>query len=122
LTKKANVPEAGVRAAGPSTAKVAALAKKEETEAKAKQAAEHKFIAGEKVLCMKSDGRFFEAKITRVNAFDMFVVEFAHPVETATVALKKLRIFDAADATKAVVKPKNPAGRGARGARRQDSA
>jgi ATPase subunit of ABC transporter with duplicated ATPase domains len=122
--KKANVPEAGVRIAGPSAAKVAALVKKEEAEAKAKAAAEHKFAAGEKILCMKADGRFYEAKITRVNAFDMFAVQFANPVEDAVVALKKIRIFDAADATvaKTVVKPKNPAGRGGRGARRQDSA
>jgi len=120
--KKANVPEAGVRIAGPSVAKVAALAKKEEQEAKAKLAAEHKFTAGEKILCMKADGRFYEAKITRVNAFDMFAVQFAHPVEDAVVALKKIRIFDAADATSSIVKPKKPANRGARGARRQDSA
>jgi ATPase subunit of ABC transporter with duplicated ATPase domains len=119
--KKANVPEAGIRLAGPSAAKVAALAKKEDQEAKAKQAADHKFLAGEKILCMKSDGRFYEAKITRVNAFDMFAVQFAHPVEDVVVALKKIRLFDAADAT-SIVKPKKPAGRGARGARRQDSA
>jgi len=122
--KKANVPEAGVRVAGPSSAKVAALAKKEEAEAKAKQAAEHKFTAGEKILCMKADGRFYEAKITRVNAFDMFAVQFANPVEDAVVALKKLRIFDAADATSSVAKPKSkaPTAQKARGARRQDSA
>jgi len=71
---------------------------------------------------MKADGRFYEAKITRVNAFDMFAVQFSHPVEDAVVALKKIRIFDASDATSSVVKPKKPAGRGARGARRQDSA
>jgi ABC-type sulfate/molybdate transport systems ATPase subunit len=120
--KKANVPEAGVRIAGPSAAKVAALAKKEEADVKAKQAADHKFTAGEKILCMKADGRFYEAKITRVNAFDMFAVQYARPVEDAVVALKKIRIFDAADATSSIVKPKKPAGRGARGARRQDSA
>jgi len=119
--KKANVPEAGIRTAGPSAAKVAALVKKEEQDAKAKQAADHKFLAGEQILCMKADGRFYEAKITRVNAFDMFAVQFAHPAEDVVVALKKIRIFDAADAT-SVVKPKKPAGRGARGARRQDSA
>jgi len=120
--KKANVPEAGVRIAGPSAAKIAALAKKEEQDVKAKQAAEHKFIAGEKILCMKSDGRFYAAKIVRVNAFDMFVVEFERPVEEVIVALKKIRIFDAADATSSAMKPKKPAGRGGRGARRQDSA
>jgi ABC-type sugar transport system ATPase subunit len=123
--KKANVPEAGVRIAGPSAAKVAALAKKEDQEAKAKLAADHKFAAGEKILCMKADGRFYEAKITRVNAFDMFAVQFAHPAEDAVVALKKIRIFDAADATASIMKPKKPANRGARGARslgRQDSA
>jgi ABC-type molybdenum transport system ATPase subunit/photorepair protein PhrA len=121
--KKANVPEAGVKIAGPSAAKVAALAKKEEQDLKAKQAAEHKFVAGEKILCMKADGRFYAAKIVRVNAFDMFVVEFERPVEEAVVALKKIRIFDAADATVSAVKPKKPAGRGGRvGARRQDSA
>jgi len=117
--KKANVPEAGVRAAGPSSAKVAAMAKKEEAEVKAKLAADHKFTAGEKVLCMKADGRFYEAKITRVNAFDMFAVQYASPVEDAVVALKKLRIFDAADATVATAaKPKSkaPAGGRARGA------
>jgi ABC-type sugar transport system ATPase subunit len=120
--KKANVPEAGIRIAGPSAAKVAALAKKEEQEVKAKQAADHKFTAGEKILCMKADGRFYEAKITRVNAFDMFAVQFAQPLEDVVVALKKIRIFDAADAT-SVVKPRGkPAGRGARGARRQDTA
>jgi len=104
--KKANVPEAGVRAvqAAPSNAKTVALAKKEEAELKAKQAAEHKFVAGEKVLCMKADGRLYEATITRVNAFDMFAVQFANPVEDAVVALKKLRIFDAADATTATAK------------------
>jgi len=120
--KKANVPEAGVKIAAPSAAKVAALAKKDEQEAKAKQSAEHKFTAGEKILCMKADGRFYAAKITRVNAFDMFAIQFERPVEDAIVALKKIRIFDAADATSSVVKPKKPAGRGARGARRQDSA
>jgi ABC-type Mn2+/Zn2+ transport system ATPase subunit len=120
--KKANVPEAGIRMAGPSAAKVAALVKKDEADAKAKQAAEHKFAAGEKILCMKADGRFYEAKITRVNAFDMFAVQFAHPLEDVVVALKKIRIFDAADATTSTVKPRKPAGRGARGARRQDSA
>jgi ABC-type molybdenum transport system ATPase subunit/photorepair protein PhrA len=120
--KKANVPEAGVRIAGPSAAKIAALAKKEEQDLKAKQAADHKFTAGEKILCMKADGRFYAAKIVRVNAFDMFVVEFERPVEEAIVALKKIRIFDAADATVSAVKPKKPAGRGGRGARRQDSA
>jgi len=120
--KKANVPEAGVRIAGPSAAKIAALAKKDEQDLKAKQAADHKFIAGEKILCMKADGRFYAAKIVRVNAFDMFVVEFERPVEEAIVALKKIRILDAADATVSAVKPKKPAGRGGRGARRQDSA
>jgi energy-coupling factor transporter ATP-binding protein EcfA2 len=119
--KKANVPEGGIRVAGPSAAKVAALVKKDEADAKAKQAADHKFTAGEKILCMKADGRFYEAKITRVNAFDMFAIQFAHPLEDVVVALKKIRIFDAADATSAV-KPRKPAGRGARGARRQDSA
>jgi len=120
--KKANVPEAGVRIAGPSAAKVAALAKQEDAAAKAKAAAEHKFVAGEKILCMKADGRFYAAKITRVNAFDMFAVQFEHPVEDVVVALKKIRIFDAADATTSAVKPKGkPAGRGARGDRRKDS-
>jgi len=119
--KKANVPEAGVRVAPLSAAKQAAIAKKEDQEAKAKQAAEHKFVAGEKILCMKADGRFYAASIVRVNAFDMFAVQFEKPVEDAVVALKKIRIFDAADAT--AVKPKSkPAGRGGRGARRQDSA
>jgi len=120
--KKANVPEAGIRIAGPSAAKVAALAKKDEQDAKAKQAAEHKFTAGEKILCMKADGRFYAAKIVRVNAFDMFVIQFERPLEEVIVALKKIRIFDAADATPSAVKPRKPAGRGARGARRQDSA
>jgi len=119
--KKANVPEGGVRIAAPSAAKVAALAKKEEQDVKAKQASEHKFSVGEKILCMKADGRFYAAKIMRVNAFDMFAIQFERPVEDVVVALKKIRIFDAADAT-SIVKPKKPAGRGARGARRQDSA
>jgi len=121
--KKANISEAGVRAAAaPSAAKVVALAKKEEAEAKAKLAADHKFVAGEKILCMKADGRFYAAKIVKVNAFDMFVVQFERPMEEIIVPLKKIRIFDAADATPSMVKPKKPAGRGGRGARRQDSA
>jgi len=120
--KKATISEAGVKAAAPSAAKLAAIAKKEEAEAKAKMAAEHKFAAGEKILCMKADGRFYAAKIVKVNAFEMFVVQFERPMEEVIVPLKKIRIFDAADMTPTVVKPKKPAGRGGRGARRQDSA
>jgi ABC-type Mn2+/Zn2+ transport system ATPase subunit len=122
--KKANVPEAGVRVPGPSAAKVAAAVKKEEAEAKAKAAADHKFTAGERVLCMKADGRFYAAKVAKVNAFDMFVVEFESPVESATVALKKLRIYNDADATTVSTnKPKKPAGRGGRvNAGRKESA
>jgi len=71
---------------------------------------------------MKADGRFYAAKIVRVNAFDMFVVEFERPVEEVIVALKKIRIFDAADVTSSAMKPKKSAARGGRGARRQDSA
>jgi energy-coupling factor transporter ATP-binding protein EcfA2 len=122
--KKANIAEAGVKPpAALSAAKTAALAKKEEADAKAKLAAEHKFVAGEQILCMKADGRFYTAKIVKVNAFEMFVVQFERSVEEVIVPLKKIRIFDAADATPiAMVKPKKPAGRGGRGARRQDSA
>lgn len=50
-----------------SAAKQAAIAKQADQEAKAKQASEHKFTAGEKILCMKADGRFYAATITRVG-------------------------------------------------------
>jgi len=123
--KKANIAEAGVKPAQASAAKVAALAKKEEAEVKAKAAAEHTFVEGEKVLCMKADGRFYAAKILKVNPFDMFVVQFERPVEEVKVPRKKIRIFDAADSTPAVMKLKKPAGRvggGGRGVARQDSA
>jgi ATPase subunit of ABC transporter with duplicated ATPase domains len=129
FNKKANVPEAGIKeAATVSVAKAAALVKKEEAEAKAKLAAEHKFTAGERVLCMKADGRFYAAKIVKVNGFDMFAVQFEKPVEDATVPLKKLRIYDEADVTQvAAPKPKGkPAAAAAakprRGAQRQESA
>jgi len=121
FNKKAIIAEAGIKVPAPSAAKLAALAKKEEQEVKAKLAAEHKFEAGEKILCMKADGRFYAAKIVKVNAFEMFVVQFDRPMEEVIVPLKKIRVFDAADATTAV-KPKKLAGRGGRGARRQDSA
>jgi len=116
--KKATIAEAGVKPAAMSAAKAAALAKKKEAEAKAKLATEHKFVVDEKVLCMKADGRFYAAKIVKVNNFDMFVVQFERPKEEVIVPLKKIRIFDGADATPA---PK-PVARGPRGARRQDSA
>jgi ABC-type Mn2+/Zn2+ transport system ATPase subunit len=119
MDKKATISEAGVKPVQMSAAKAAALAKKKDAEAKAKVSAEHKFAAGEKVLCMKADGRFYAANIVKVNNFDMFVVQFERPKEEVTVPLKKIRIFDGADATPAPVKT---AGRGGRGARRQDSA
>jgi len=132
FNKKANVPEAGLRPAAASAAKVAALAKRDEAEAKAKASAEHKFAAGERCLCMKADGRLYAAKIVKVNGFDMYVVQFEHPVEEVTVPLKKLRIYDANDATHAkpagkhgAKPPAKPAGKPAaprRGAQRQESA
>jgi ABC-type molybdenum transport system ATPase subunit/photorepair protein PhrA len=88
MDKKATISEAGVRPVQMSAAKAAALAKKKEAEAKAKASAEHKFVAGEKVLCMKADGRFYAATIAKVNNFDMFVVQFERPKEEVTVPLK----------------------------------
>lgn len=123
FNKRANVPEAGLKPAGVSNVKAAALAKREEAEAKAQQAAAHKFAVGERCLCMKADGRFYAAKILRVNGFDMYVVQFEKPVEEVTVPLKKLRIFDAAEATQVKVPQKKPLPKQPmRGAQRQDSA
>jgi energy-coupling factor transporter ATP-binding protein EcfA2 len=124
FNKKANVPEAGVKVAPMSVAKERALAQRAEAEAKAQVASAHKFSAGERCLCMKADGRFYAAKIIKVNGFDMFVVQFEKPLEEVTVPLKKLRIFNATDATPVTAKPKpkKPVAKPARGAQRQDSA
>jgi len=46
FNKKANVPEAGIKAAPPSSAKALALVKREESEVKAQLASAHKFTAG----------------------------------------------------------------------------
>jgi energy-coupling factor transporter ATP-binding protein EcfA2 len=124
LNKKATVPEAGIKAAALSVAKATALVKREEAEAKAQLASAHKFIAGEKCLCMKADGRFYAAKIVKVNGFDMYVIQFERPMEELTVPIKKLRIFDPNEATQSKPKVKKPtaAPKPRRGAQRQDSA
>jgi len=122
FNKKANVPEAGIKAAPVSATKAFAMAKREEAEVKAQAASAHKFAEGERILCMKADGRFYGAKIVKVNKFDMFVVQFERPLEEVIVPLKKIRIFDASDCTQTKPKPKKFAPKGTRGAQRQDSA
>jgi len=102
FNKTANIPEAGIKksdaansAEAAKNARDAASNKlKEENAAKAKASADHKWTAGEKCMCQKADGRFYEATIQKVNAFDMFVVDFVNPAETVTVAGKKIRIQD----------------------------
>lgn len=102
FNKAATIPEAGIKksTAALSAEAVAAkkaddqAAKKAEDAAKAKASADHKWAVGEDCMCQKADGRYYSAKVVRVNAFDMFVVEFTSPVEQVTVAGKKIRIVD----------------------------
>lgn len=102
FNKTATIPEAGIKKSSAAlsaealkaTRDAAANKLKEENAAKAKASADHKWTAGEKCMCQKADGRYYEATIQKVNAFDMFVVDFVKPAETVTVAGKKIRIID----------------------------
>lgn len=109
--KKANIPEAGIKKASgalSAEAKAAAIASKKDADAKdAKAAAEKKWVAGDKCQAQKADGKFYPATITKVNGFDMFVIEYESPKESATVALKKLRL--AGTTTNTVTTNKAPA-------------
>jgi len=128
FNKAATIPEAGIKksnatmsAEAAAEAKKADIAAKKEVEAaKVKASADHKWVAGEACMCQKADGRFYEAKIVKVNAFDMFVVEFTKPTETVTVAGKKIRIVDETMVSSS--QPKGPAGGTNKGAPQQKAA
>lgn len=111
--KKANIPEAGIKKhSGQMSveAKAAAIAAKKDQDVKdAKAAADKKWAAGDKCMAQKADGKFYPASITKVNGFDMYVIEYESPKETATVAIKKIRLAGTAAAGAPVASTKAPA-------------
>lgn len=135
--KGANIPERGIRKgskeaerlAAAAAAKAAAKEKQDAQKAADAQAvkdsANIKWASGDKCLAMSNDGRWFEAEIVKVKAFDMFDVKFSETGVQSAVSKKKLRAWALLPKTAPKASAKGGRGgqrNGQKGGQRQGSA